>query len=139
MARATLQADIQQTTVLPANLQLAALNMLRQLPDDDKLCHGDFHPDNIIVAPDGLVVVDWANAVCGHPLADVARTAYDAAVWAIAVSVPVVETLGRGASPHFIAQRISLSLFSNQILATAATAIVGSTIAARPFKRTDSG
>jgi aminoglycoside phosphotransferase (APT) family kinase protein len=38
------------------------------------VCHGDFHPDNVILAPRGLVVIDWTNAVRGDSLADVART-----------------------------------------------------------------
>src|SRR5204863_2905299 len=73
-AREVLQTDIQKATALPADLQLATLNLLQQLPDDNKLCHGDFHPDNIIVVPDGLVVIDWTNAVHGYPLADVVKT-----------------------------------------------------------------
>ncbi|MFN8489997.1 MAG: phosphotransferase [Caldilineaceae bacterium] len=73
--RSKLEWDIPNATMLPVNLQLATLNILQKFPDDDKLCHGDFHPDNIIVAPDGLVVIDWANSVRGAPLADVAKTA----------------------------------------------------------------
>lgn len=37
------------------------------------VCHGDFHPDNIIVNGD-LKVVDWGNTYVGNPLSDVART-----------------------------------------------------------------
>jgi aminoglycoside phosphotransferase (APT) family kinase protein len=44
------------------------------LADDDKVCHGDFHPDNIVLTPAGLRVIDWNNATAGHPLADVAWT-----------------------------------------------------------------
>jgi aminoglycoside phosphotransferase (APT) family kinase protein len=47
---------------------------LWQLPQDDKLLHGDFHPDNILLTPDGPVIIDWIDATMGHPLADVART-----------------------------------------------------------------
>jgi len=74
-SRTRLEHDIQNAQLLPANLRLATLNLLQQFPDDDKLCHGDFHPDNIIVAPAGLVVIDWANSVRGAPLADVAKSA----------------------------------------------------------------
>jgi aminoglycoside phosphotransferase (APT) family kinase protein len=39
------------------------------------LCHGDFHPDNIVLSARGPVILDWVDAARGHPLADVARTA----------------------------------------------------------------
>ena len=45
------------------------------LPTDNRVCHGDFHPDNIVLTPAGLRVIDWNNASAGHPLADVAYTA----------------------------------------------------------------
>jgi aminoglycoside phosphotransferase (APT) family kinase protein len=48
---------------------------LHRLPDAAALCHGDFHPGNVIMTPAGPVIIDWFDAACGHPLADVARTA----------------------------------------------------------------
>ncbi len=50
------------------------LEALEELPDGSKLCHGDFHPDNIIMGKDKVIVIDWLTAARGHPLADVART-----------------------------------------------------------------
>ncbi|OWA33608.1 hypothetical protein B9G55_19835 [Saccharibacillus sp. O16] len=47
---------------------------LEKLPDDNRLCHGDYHPGNIMEAPDGWRVIDWIDATCGHPLYDPART-----------------------------------------------------------------
>lgn len=44
------------------------------MPDDDRLCHGDFHPFNILMPPHGPVIIDWTNAAIGNPLADVAMT-----------------------------------------------------------------
>jgi Ser/Thr protein kinase RdoA (MazF antagonist) len=38
------------------------------------LCHGDYHPDNVLLAPPGPIVIDWENATIGDPVADVART-----------------------------------------------------------------
>ncbi len=41
------------------------------------LCHGDFHPENILVNRAGeYKIIDWINATSGDPLADVARTCY---------------------------------------------------------------
>lgn len=36
--------------------------------------HLDLHPQNVILAPSGPVVIDWPNAGRGEPLADVAFT-----------------------------------------------------------------
>jgi aminoglycoside phosphotransferase (APT) family kinase protein len=52
----------------------ALLAHLHKLPDAASLCHGDFHPGNVIVTPTGPAIIDWLDAGCGHPLADVART-----------------------------------------------------------------
>ncbi len=47
---------------------------LATLPDGRRLCHGDFHPDNVVGAPDAAIVIDWLDAACGSPLADVCRS-----------------------------------------------------------------
>lgn len=44
------------------------------LPNGNRICHGDFHPGNILLAPDRTVVIDLIDASRGNPLADVART-----------------------------------------------------------------
>lgn len=59
---------------LPSRLASAALRVLAQLPDGDRLCHGDFHPANVLMSSRGPLVVDWTNASRGTPDADVART-----------------------------------------------------------------
>ena len=52
----------------------AILELLEGLPDGDRLCHGDFHPGNIMMAGGEPVLIDWTNATRGDPTADVART-----------------------------------------------------------------
>ena len=48
---------------------------LNAMPDHIKVCHGDYHPNNVIVDKDGrLFVVDWAHATQGNGSADAART-----------------------------------------------------------------
>ena len=45
------------------------------MPKHNKLCHGDFHPKNIIIAEDNTAyILDWAHATQGNASADVART-----------------------------------------------------------------
>ena len=47
---------------------------LAEMPTGDRLCHGDFHPLNILGTPDAAVVIDWVDASSGPPMADVCRS-----------------------------------------------------------------
>jgi uncharacterized protein (TIGR02172 family) len=69
-----LQQDIHNTAHLSENLRKKALTMLTALPDGKNLCHGDFHPGNVLMTKRGPVVIDWMTACAGVPGADVART-----------------------------------------------------------------
>jgi Ser/Thr protein kinase RdoA (MazF antagonist) len=62
-------------------LRKRALEVLAELPDGDSICHGDFHPGNVIVTDKGEYVLDWIDASAGHNLADVARTMLLILVW----------------------------------------------------------
>lgn len=72
--RLALEAKIQFAQPLSPELRQAALQVLSRLPDSDRLCHGDFHPGNVLLTPSGPRVIDWVDATSGNPLADVART-----------------------------------------------------------------
>jgi Ser/Thr protein kinase RdoA (MazF antagonist) len=48
--------------------------LARRLGDGDALLHLDLHPDNVLLGPDGPVVIDWPNAAAGPAAADVAHT-----------------------------------------------------------------
>jgi len=72
--RASLRYSINNAPQLSDDERARALNLLETLPDGDGLCHGDFHPGNIIISPCGPIVIDWMTAVSGSPWADVART-----------------------------------------------------------------
>jgi aminoglycoside phosphotransferase (APT) family kinase protein len=55
----------------------ALFDALRLLPEGagpSRLCHGDLHPGNVILSPEGPVIVDWFDASRGNPVADVARS-----------------------------------------------------------------
>ncbi len=65
---------IQNAPPLDKKTKEAVLDHLNQLPQEDKLLHGDFHPDNIMLTKDSPVIIDWIDATVGHPMADVART-----------------------------------------------------------------
>jgi Ser/Thr protein kinase RdoA (MazF antagonist) len=52
-----------------------ALRVLEPLPEGNRLCHGDFHPGNVLISELRVSVIDWSNATRGVPEADFARTA----------------------------------------------------------------
>ncbi|MFC1975201.1 phosphotransferase family protein [Chloroflexota bacterium] len=72
--RQLLPPVIRRITVLPPDLKEATLKALDEMPDGDRLSHGDFHPYNVLMSPRGPVVIDWNNAHIGNPLEDVARS-----------------------------------------------------------------
>jgi len=72
--RELLSLRIRAVPLLPERLKQAALVALERLPAGAALCHGDFHPGNLLLASSGPVIIDWENATSGDPAADVART-----------------------------------------------------------------
>jgi uncharacterized protein (TIGR02172 family) len=72
--RHRLSDKIRHAKVLPAQLQAQALAALAAMPEGDCLCHGDFHPGNILMTPQGEMIIDWIDATRGNPQADLART-----------------------------------------------------------------
>ena len=68
------EEGIRASDALSEAEQERAVVLLRSVPPGDRLCHGDFHPDNIIMSGRGPVIIDWPAAVCGNPLADFAHT-----------------------------------------------------------------
>ncbi len=72
--REDLKRIIRNRLSLPEDNKEGLLNILEQLPDGNTLCHGDFHPENILMTAQGPIIIDWWTAKRGNPLADVART-----------------------------------------------------------------
>ncbi|ERI95020.1 phosphotransferase enzyme family protein [Clostridiales bacterium oral taxon 876 str. F0540] len=58
------------------NKQKDALQLLDKLPEGDSLCHGDFHPGNILISNGNTIVLDFMNICQGNLLYDVARTVF---------------------------------------------------------------
>lgn len=69
-----LERRVRAAPGLQPSQKVALLVRLQELPDGEHLCHGDFHPDNIILAGRGPVIIDWADATRGRPAADLARS-----------------------------------------------------------------
>jgi len=72
--RDRLRAKIQAARPLPESLRKQALTALDELPEGSAVCHGDFHPGNVLVTERGLMAIDWTDASSGHPLGDIARS-----------------------------------------------------------------
>jgi len=72
--REKLESQIHSARRLSKKGRDAALSSLTNLPEDNILCHGDYHPGNILMSSRGPVVIDWVDATEGNPHADVARS-----------------------------------------------------------------
>lgn len=59
---------------LPVLIRDFAVRTLDSLPGGDRVCHGDYHPGNVLVAAGRAGVIDWVGAARGVPEADHART-----------------------------------------------------------------
>jgi len=83
----------------PGPRQLA-LEQVAKLEDHDHLCHGDFHPDNVILTARGPVIIDWMTAVRGSAVVDVARTSFLLSAGALPPNTPLLQrtlaSAGRG-------------------------------------------
>ena len=61
------------TPLLSEDDKTRIVNYIAALPDGNFLCHGDFHPDNILI-DDDLRIIDWMTGTAGNPACDVARS-----------------------------------------------------------------
>ena len=60
---------------LDATIRYELHTRLEGMPKHNKVCHGDFNPENIIISNDGILyILDWSHATQGNASADVART-----------------------------------------------------------------
>ena len=72
----TFRLAINQTDLLDDDQKKEIIEYFEKLPDGNTICHGDLHPENVMVSKNKLYVIDWSNAYSGNPIGDVARTFY---------------------------------------------------------------
>ncbi len=72
--RSKIQKKINHADPLSASSKANLLETLQSLPEGDRVCHGDFHPANVLIDGEEKTIIDWIDASRGNPLADVART-----------------------------------------------------------------
>jgi len=69
-----LATNIATTRLLDEGRKRDLLAGIADRPDGDRLCHGDFHPLNILGDASQPVIIDWPDAHRGDPAADVCRS-----------------------------------------------------------------
>jgi streptomycin 6-kinase len=72
--KARLAANIRRAERLDVAFRDRLLIAFEAMPDGDRVCHGDFHPRNVLGSPGGAMIVDWLDACSGNSAADVCRT-----------------------------------------------------------------
>ena len=71
-----LKFQIPNTLSVNLNKREEVLQMIDKLPSGNALCHGDFHPGNILISNGHTIVIDFMNVCHGDFLYDVARTVF---------------------------------------------------------------
>ena len=102
--RDRLRGRIEESEVVEDDLKSAALERLESLPDGDSICHGDFHPDNLIMTKTGPAIIDWEFGAKGVPEADIART-----VVLVQSGIPLVSGVRRAVIEG--ARKVFLSIY----------------------------
>ena len=57
---------------IPEHIAAGVLALIGRLPPDERLCHGDLHPDNVIMTAGGPRLIDWTGARRGGAPYDLA-------------------------------------------------------------------
>jgi Ser/Thr protein kinase RdoA (MazF antagonist) len=65
------------------------------MPDGERLCHGDFHPMNVLGTAERPIVIDWPDASRGDPAADVCRSYLLLHLYAAELADPYVDAYCR--------------------------------------------
>lgn len=104
---------IDQAPPLSPSERGAARRALEQLAAGASLLHGDLHPANVMITPDGHVLaIDWDGAMSGAPAADVARASFLLDSWAPAPGpwdLDKIEELRHGLHDAYLAEYLRVS------------------------------
>ncbi|MDE7554096.1 aminoglycoside phosphotransferase family protein [Bacillus tropicus] len=72
--RERLERQIKSVHKLDEKQKESILNKLYSIKFEPRLCHGDFHPFNLILSNKSVNIIDWVDASSGDIRADVFRT-----------------------------------------------------------------
>jgi Ser/Thr protein kinase RdoA (MazF antagonist) len=70
------------------------LDRLADMPEGDRLCHGDFHPINVLGEASQPILIDWPDACRGDPAADVCRSYLLSRLHAQDIAEPYIDAYG---------------------------------------------
>lgn len=70
----TAEERVSNSSHVPDVARPRLLRLLERLPSGDRICHMDFHPGNVIEGETGPMIIDFANAMSGDPVADHAKS-----------------------------------------------------------------
>jgi Predicted aminoglycoside phosphotransferase len=98
-------SDIEHSNSLTAEKKARIVHLLDALPQGEVLCHGDFHPDNVLLTDHGPIVIDWMTGTRGNACADFVRTLMIMGTSALPKQIPPL-------------QRALLTLFRNTLVGT---------------------
>ena len=65
---------ISKPSCIDNTLMNFASEMIKELPVNNCICHGDFHPGNILVQDDTYYIIDWSGAYRSDFVSDIAHT-----------------------------------------------------------------
>ena len=102
LAKAKAEACIKRSEKIDDASKERILKMLHELPDGDTLCHGDFHPGNILYANGKSYLIDWVGASRGDFYSDIAHS------YLLLRVVPRVPHMNR--VMHFLQKRIGMTI-----------------------------
>lgn len=70
-----MRRKIRETNQINETTRFELMQRIEGIPTEYCVCHGDFHPSNIVIKENGEVyVIDWAHVTQGSPVLDAART-----------------------------------------------------------------
>jgi len=98
---------VSRSELLPEEIKADILALVEALPGGRDLCHGDFHPGNIIRMQDRDCIIDWSAASRGDFHSDVAHT------YLLLKNVPRVPGVGR--TMHTLQRRVGSAVASTYL------------------------
>lgn len=69
-----LTRQLKHAKLLDEHCRAKLIELLDELPTDNRLCHGDYHVFNLIKTENRIVIIDWVDATAGNPSADAYRS-----------------------------------------------------------------
>ena len=89
--RQSLSRAVEYAPGLDDGTRQRLLKALDRMPGGESVCHGDYHPGNIILSLRGPIVIDWMTACHGPAATDVARTVLLLRIGALPEGTPLAQ------------------------------------------------